>query len=80
MSDVASSTGYEANGFLRGSDGRMNRGKAIPLKLALCAIPLLWEKKAPKWVRITMRAVQFTGGGIGLYDAIRNWKVNGRSR
>lgn len=78
--DIASSTGYEANSFLRGSDGRMNRGKAAAFKLSACIVPTLFDRKLPRWARIGIRIGQFTGGGIGLFDAVRNGRVNRRVR
>lgn len=76
--DLISSTGREANGFLRGSNGRINMSKAVPLKLGLCFVPLAFDKKLPKWARVSFRIAQFFGGGVGIYDAITNHRNNHR--
>lgn len=50
-----------------------SKAKATPMKLGMCVVPLLWEKKAPRWLRITVRAAQFTTGAVGFYLAGKNW-------
>lgn len=74
--DVISSTGFEGNSFLRGSNGRMNRGKAIPLKLMPCLLPLIWERKMSRPARIGVRIAQFGIGLIGAYDGGHNFRIN----
>lgn len=74
--DIISSTGYEGNAFLRDSNGKMNRARAIPLKLAPCLLPLLFERKLNRTARIAVHVAQFALGAAALYDAGHNFKVN----
>lgn len=74
--DLISSTGREANGFLRGANGRINMSKAVPLKLGMCIAPAFLDSKLPKWARVSFRIAQFAGGGIGFYDFTQNRRYN----